>query len=228
MSTLTQPTTPFSFTGRRPTSPTSPTQVPAATFQTPTPAAVAARPRNTSTTPVRSVPAAHSGQSTRTTEIDGVQIHPRVVDITESRGTDLGLVALAVREPEATWKGKNGRSQVHLRGDLAAITADDTGEVIALASRDKALRERTEPRDGAIKRGHGGCGTTMPTTVPELIGRLRVRGFGIARDGAHYVVRHHRIPGQVSFAKTPSDHRSIPNAVSEVRAEFGIDIRETA
>lgn len=162
------------------------------------------------------------------TVVDGIAIHPRVIAIANDRGTSLNLVALAVLEPEATWTGKNGRSTVSLRGDLAAITADDSGEVIALAGRAKALRERTEPRDDAVKRGHGGSGAPMPNTIPDLLDRLRVRGFGIVRNGRHYIVRHHLHDGQVAFAKTPSDRHAIPNTVLDIRAEFGIDVREAA
>lgn len=204
----------FTIDGQRPATPAP------VVFKAPTPAQAMTRTRVPAPPPTR--------RATSETVVDGIAIHPRVVAIADQHDTSLDLIARAVLEPEDTWKGKNGRSTVRLRGNLAAISADDSGEVIAIASRSKALRERTEPRDGAVKRGHGGSGPAMPTSVPDLIDRLRVRGFGIVRDGTHYVVRHHLHDGQVSFAKTPSDHRSIPNTVLDIRAEFGVDVREAA
>lgn len=203
---------PFVFNGRRPTpAPTMPI------FRAPTPSQVK----------IRSKAPAPANRPSAGTVIDGVQVHPRVVGIADEHGTDLRDVAQAVKDPEEKWKGKNGRSTVHLRGDLAAITADDTGEVIALASRNGALRARTEPRDGAVKRTHGGAGNTMPTTVAALLDLLDKHGLTVERDTNHYVVRRPGLSGQCVVPKTPSDCHAIPNAVMEIRRRFGVDVRNS-
>lgn len=217
------PAVPFTFRGRRPTSGPASTSKPAAS--TPSPSVMAGKSRFRADNRIMPAP---SRPNTDPAVVDGIAIHPRVVLLAQDRGATLDSIAAAVLAPEESWPGKNNRSTVCLRGDVAAITADDSGEVIAISSRTSALKARTEPRDGSIHRSSGGSGKAFPTSVSDLLARLDHHDFEVDRDGNHYIVSHRSRPGQVAVPKTPSDYRSIPNTVLEIRGRFGIDVRESA
>lgn len=157
--------------------------------------------------------------------VDGVPILGRVVELARRFGVELEDVARAARDPEAAWPGLNGVSEVRLRGEIAAIVPDDAFEVIAIATRRKALEERSQPRHGAVKRGSSTMGRRHPTSVADLLAAVHEAGFTVARDSRHLIIRHPDLPGQVTAAATPSDPRSIPNTVMQVRRTFGIDLR---
>ena len=160
--------------------------------------------------------------------VHGVEIHPRVVSLADNFGHDLARVAEDVLDHEASWPGKYNDSVVHLRGDIAVVTTLDTGEVIALATRKRALEQRREPRYGAIPRARGGgCGRRFPADTNDLLARMDKAGFIIERDQNHYVYRHPAHPGvQRTMPRSPSDWRSIPNTVLDIRRCFGIDVRD--
>jgi|GEM_PF-3609612 len=69
----------------------------------------------------------------------------------------------------------------------------------------------------------------LPTDVAEMVELLEHHGFKItagSRSGHRYA-RHEALPGaQVTMPSTPSDWRWAANFIAEVRAVFGVDLRE--
>lgn len=69
----------------------------------------------------------------------------------------------------------------------------------------------------------------LPTDVAEMVELLEHHGFKItagSRSGHRYA-RHEALPGaQVTVPSTPSDWRWAANFIAEVRAVFGVDLRE--
>lgn len=69
----------------------------------------------------------------------------------------------------------------------------------------------------------------LPTDVAEMVELLEQRGFEVtagSRSGHRYA-RHEALPGaQVTVPSTPSDWRWAANFIAEVRAVFGVDLRE--
>lgn len=69
----------------------------------------------------------------------------------------------------------------------------------------------------------------LPTDVAEMVELLEQRGFKVtagSRSGHRYA-RHEALPGaQVTVPSTPSDWRWAANFIAEVRAVFGVDLRE--
>lgn len=158
--------------------------------------------------------------------VHGVQLLPRVLEVARIHDLDLGDIADAVLAPEQTWPGVDGTTVVNLRGDLAAISDDDQATVVAVADRDQALRVRSQPRPGAIPKARGGgCGRRFPASVEEVLERLEGHGFDVCATGRHLSVTRPGAPGSVTVPRTPSDWRSIPNAVLQVRRVFGVDLR---
>ena len=136
----------------------------------------------------------------------------------------------AVTEPEAQWPGQDDASTVYLRGPIAAIHRADDDLVVAVATRALAIEKRSGFRRGAIAKAKGcGKGNRFPNDVATLLGRLRTAGFDVALGGGgHFLVSHPEIPGTATVPQAPSDFRSIPNSVIQIRRVFGIDLREVA
>lgn len=159
--------------------------------------------------------------------VDGVTIIGRVVEIAETHGYDLQMFADAANDPERAWDGTPG-TRCHLRGPVMVVVADDTGEVIAAASREVALRRSAfSIATGQPRAKSGGCGKPVPRDIDSLLARLDAHGFEVDRTRPHYSITHPDKPGlRATAPKSPSDSRSIPNTVSQIRRTFGIDIRD--
>lgn len=126
------------------------------------------------------------------------------------------------------------------RGDaIACFRADDQGIVRVVVGADgTVLHVRRDPTATPDKRRASAVGlraaTTSgprrlpaPTDLASLKARLKAHGFIVTRGGKHDTVMHPRLPGMVTLPLTPSDHRWIHNAISEIRSRFGIDVRST-
>lgn len=160
--------------------------------------------------------------------IEGVSIAPRVVEIIEQHQVTYDDIVDAALEPQTTWRAPQDNAEVRLGAQHAVLVADDNGEVIAVIPREIALRERHRLQGGGIPRKRGGSGNRFPTDTKELVERFRAAGFEVSHGGKHYKATHPSRPGQpTTFPVSPSDHRSIKNAVLEARREFGIDLRQT-
>lgn len=69
----------------------------------------------------------------------------------------------------------------------------------------------------------------LPTDVAEMVELLEHHGFKITAGSrsSHRYARHEALPGaQVTVPSTPSDWRWAANFIAEVRAVFGVDLRE--
>lgn len=155
----------------------------------------------------------------------GVEIEPHVVDRAADAGLTATDLALAVLEPEQRWPGHNNHSEVHLRGRVAVVV-DDSGVVVAMSDREHALRMRTRPRDGAVRRINGGSGSGFPCDTADLLKMARAAGIEVVSTRDHYVLRHPSSTEQVVAARTPSDRHAIPNTVMEIKRRFGISLRK--
>lgn len=156
--------------------------------------------------------------------VKGVVIARRVVELADHFDYALEDIADAALDPEDTWPSRAQAGTVHLRGDLAVILAEDTEDVVAITSRSRALRERQEPRPGALRRTSGKNGTRLPTSMDALIQRARRAGLEVVDDRRHYLLRPKEGTGQVTLPRSASDHRAVKNAVSTIRNELGVDL----
>lgn len=188
---------------------------PAHLVAVPSPAQVAARCRPLHTTPSPGGPAV----------VDGVSFTGHAVESADRHGLDLQLLAAAVHEPERTWLSLHGDCTVHLRGPVAVLVSADTGDVVGVSDRDRALRLRSQPRHGSVRRAKGGVGNRFPTDTADMLSRARRKGLEVIEDRDHYVLRRPGHPGQVAAARTPSDHRALPNTVLEIRRTLDVDLR---
>lgn len=158
--------------------------------------------------------------------VNGVDIIGRVVEIAEHHDHSLRSIAAAVRDPEQQWAGEPGTT-CYLRGDVMAIVAHDTGEVIAIAARETALIRRQHIGGGIPRAKSGGPGNRVPHDVTSMLERVRAHGFDVQTDRRHYIVTHPDVPGAMeTMSKSPSDFRTFDNMVAQVRASFGIDLRD--
>lgn len=161
--------------------------------------------------------------------IDGVPVLGRVLGICRDRGIPLRDLVAAYRDPEQTWRARENNGNMRLRGPVAVLVADDSEEVIAITSRGNALRVKAQTKHvghGTPKAKGTGGGSTMPTSVKDLLDRAHFAGLRVERATRHYLLSN---PAEssgvmVTVPKTPSDHRSLPNAVMQVRKVLGVDL----
>lgn len=224
------PTQPFTFVNRKkePQPVQGPTAEPKATLHAVPAASPSALARRRA--PLTARPPLHK-RPTSWTEHRGVSILNRVVDIASTHGYTLDEIADAYTDPTDTWPGRRDGLVVRLRDRIAVIVDTEFDEIIGIADSTEANRERSQPRDGAIKQAKGcGMGSRFPTSIPDLIDRLRKAGFGDIHfnGGDHYVATHLATGTTVTFSQTPSDVRAIPKAVLQIRRITGVDLREAA
>lgn len=75
------------------------------------------------------------------------------------------------------------------------------------------------------KAKSGGPGRRMPSNAKELNALLKEHGFLSELRGGHWHVTHPDHPGvRVVFPATPSDSRSYPNCIAQLKRDTGIDI----
>jgi hypothetical protein len=110
-------------------------------------------------------------------------------------------------------------------GNGLLIMVDADGECII------SVIERQAPdsaqRSTRSQKAHsGGSGRSMPSNVRELLTALKAHGFTTELGGTgHHLVTHPDHPGvRISVPSSPSDRRSYPNAVSDIKRRTGIDI----
>lgn len=149
-------------------------------------------------------------------------------------GLSGGDLVRAVLDPDDEWLSPvDGVAIVRVRDGAAVIVAGDDYTLIlsAMAAR-RAYQERRRAggRDGfggrRRPRSGGGAGR-RPQSVAALLGLCAEHGFEhrLSKSG-HHRLTHPGVPGRaVSLPSTPSDSRSIPNAVATIRTVFGIDVR---
>lgn len=107
-----------------------------------------------------------------------------------------------------------------------AVTVNlDTGVIVFVgeAEQSSAAPESLQEAKAPKRRRSGGAGNRNPTSVGEIIDRLKDIGATVKLAGKHY--RVHLPNGEaVSLPCTPSDHRWIANKVAEIAVK-GYDVR---
>jgi predicted RNA binding protein YcfA (HicA-like mRNA interferase family) len=76
-----------------------------------------------------------------------------------------------------------------------------------------------------VARGRGGAGNLNPTSWEELITMLRADGFEVEQGGKHLAVSNSNGDRLVTLPVTASDHRSLLNALSQLRRTLGVPLR---
>lgn len=178
----------------------------------PTPSQIAARvaPRAAAATASRSTPGGHRLSRKAATQIQELGVNAEAVD-------------QAIDEPHSTERTHQNNGTLFVRGDLGVIVPDDDPAlVIALL--------RINPGAAPAPRGRrasGGPAHRMPESSAEIERLLRAHGFEIsAGRGGHHKATHRDHPGvTITIPHTPSDHRSYPNLLAEIRRRTGVDIR---
>lgn len=158
--------------------------------------------------------------------VDGLTIAGRVVGLAEHYGYKLEDIAATVRQPETTWPSHTRAGTVHLGSKIAAVTAAESGDVVAITTRERAIWERQQPTEAVNRPSGGKAGTKLPTSIQELLTRARHAGLDVIDDRRHYVLRAPGCDRQVTLAKTPSDHHAVKNVATTIRRELGVDLRE--
>lgn len=106
------------------------------------------------------------------------------------------------------------------------------GATLLNAHEESATKSTTKP---AYRRPHASISPRkaqkparrpVPQNTKEFLLVLKEFGFIVENGKTHYKARHPQHPGRMcAFAKTPSCHRAIHNAISTIRHVFGIDLR---
>lgn len=132
----------------------------------------------------------------------------------------------AVAHPHSTERTHQHNGTLFVRGDLGVIVPDDDQTLIVGLVRVDPDTSPLRP----TRRAGGGPSRRMPTTAAELEQLLRVHNFQVTQArGGHRKALHPDRPGVIiTIPHTPSDSRSYPNLVADIRRLTGIDITQPA
>lgn len=133
---------------------------------------------------------------------------------------------MAIAHPHSTERTHQDNGTLYVRGDLGVIVPDDDRTLIVGLV-------RVDPDTAPLRRGRragGGPARRMPTTATEIEQSLHAHGFQtLPTRGGHRKATHPAHPGVViTVPHTPSDSRSYPNLVADIRRLTGIDITQPA
>lgn len=137
----------------------------------------------------------------------------------------LESVQNAYYRPQTVTSMPDGDQKRHHHNGTMIIVAGD-GTILHVSSHDQSsdapesLVEIHRPK----RRTSGGSGNRLPTTMDELIRRCRQQGCEVVDNGGKHLKVLVPEGDPVPLPRTPSDWRSIPNAVSQLRSR-GVDVR---
>lgn len=182
----------------------------------PTPSQIAAR------VAPRAVAAAAAEAAARSTP-EGRRLSRKAAAQIRELGVDVSTVDRAISSPHSTEPTHQHNGTLYVRGDLGVIVPDDDQALIVGLV-------RVDPDTAPLRRSRragGGPSRPTPTTTAELEQLLRAHGFQItAARGGHRKAAHPDRPGVIiTIPHTPSDSRSYPNLVADIRRLTGVDIR---
>ncbi|MEU6855123.1 hypothetical protein [Rothia kristinae] len=156
----------------------------------------------------------------------------KVTKFLRRQGMAFGEIVAIVADPEGTEPGRDGATIYVARGLRVVVGSD--GETV-LAVYPVGEPERAEPPVSTGPPMPRVPGTKadrrvpVPTDRTDFVALLRSRGFDVVDGGKHQRITHEDHPGlAVTLPSTPSDHRWAQNTIAEVRAVFGIDLRQPA
>lgn len=165
-------------------------------------------------------------------ELDGMAL-PKFAPSAADAITDANHareVLSAYYDPEITHAGdpkRNPGREVRIRGRVHLVV--DRGTIIAVGPWEpKALTGTspvlTRPR-ARHRRVRGGKGNRFPTTVDELVRRIRATGATVETTSKHYAVQ---VPtGQwMTVPRTVHDWRALKNTVTQLK-RAGLDVTRT-
>lgn len=137
------------------------------------------------------------------------------------------MVADTIREPEQVWIDATGTKAVFLRGRLGVVTGLDNYQVLSVMPRTRALSSKplnpTLPTGPKLKgRKHDGA---YPKSISELVALLGNDPSVSIRRLSNNHWRAGNQHGMAVFPSTPSDHRSLLNAIKRCEKELQIDLR---
>lgn len=163
----------------------------------PTPSQIAARvaPRAAAAAAPRNTP-------------EGRRLSRKAATQIQELGFNVAVVDRAIGEPHSTERTHQHNGTLYIRGNLGVI---DPGAAPA-------------PRG---RRASGAPAHQMPESSAEIERLLIAHGFEIsAGRGGHHKATHRDHPGvTITIPLTPSDHRSYPNLLAEIRRRTGVDVR---
>lgn len=143
---------------------------------------------------------------------------------------EAGSVIAAYSSPDATWSNpERPETTIRAKGSVALIV-DEEGIVQLILPADHAYERRRAAghRDEGYRRpGAGGGKYQAFDTVKEFLQHAQAHGFEYEPGNEHGKLTHPEHPGKaVPYPLTPSDHRWWLNLISQIRTEFGIDLRQ--
>lgn len=89
----------------------------------------------------------------------------------------------------------------------------------------EARRAEASKNSAGVARSRGGAGNLNPTSWDELAGMLRDAGLIVEQGKTHMLVLSPRGDRISSMPVTASDHRSLNNAVAQLRRTTGLPLR---
>ncbi|UQN30619.1 hypothetical protein [Brachybacterium kimchii] len=132
-------------------------------------------------------------------------------------------LAAILDDPDDEWVDRRGVACVVVRGNSAVVVGLRDHAIMSVM--DSRLAYATRPRDREpIPRHRGGNGTRYPTSAEELWSLLRQRGADVSRTGGGHIEASYQ-GHRCTMASTPSDHRSLRNAITQMERTLGLDLR---
>lgn len=155
---------------------------------------------------------------------------PQVTVIAQKLGLDIQRVRALAKDPDWCQAQRNGAVALYLplgqhRQLRLVLGADGTALHLSAQGRTATAAARPSRRRAPRRSSATSTRARMPADMNQLRQMLSAHGFIVSHGGKHDEVRHPDRPGRVSLPLTPSDYRSIPNSVLQVRRTFGIDLR---
>jgi hypothetical protein len=156
--------------------------------------------------------------------------------------TQLADLSLTEQEVEAILESPHVQAQspsgtaVNHYGDDLLIMVDVNGDcIISVIERkmhtpagdERSSYSTSSPGSPAKQKSHsGGPGRRMPSTSKEFLAMLKEHGFTTVNGGQnHHLATHPGYPDvRVAVPSTPSDRRSYPNLIADIKRRTGIDI----
>jgi hypothetical protein len=138
---------------------------------------------------------------------------------------DIGTLLEA---PHVQIQSHTGTAMNHYADGLLMMVDADGECVISVIERETpiTLGGATTTNHVVRKAPSGGGGRRMPSNVKEFLALLTEHGFTTEAGGkGHPLVTHPAHPDvRLAVPSTPSDSRSYPNAIAEIKRRTGIDI----
>ena len=118
-------------------------------------------------------------------------------------------------DPEVIAPAEYGGGTTYMRKGIGAVVPADQPRLVIAVFRDGS---------GTSNRPRGGEGRRKASTFTEFRQMLEDYGFTVSTSGTHPKAQHPSHPASITLPGTPSDARSLDNAIAEIRRLTGIDI----